>query len=204
MLKALAAKSTTVKVLASTVFLGGAVTVAGLGTFGAFTDTTTAQQAVASGRIYLTINGGVTKSAEIKGMVPGDTYQDFANLARAADSEEFGSLVIESNPTGEAGLIDALRIKVETCTGLWSKGTNGELACAGARSTIGTVTNVRQGATLSAASLRDTLNGSSRQLNVAGTFTFQDRGAAIDNELQGKSADLHYTFTTTHRPQKNL
>ena len=50
--------STGGKVLASTVLLGAAASVAGLGTFGTFTSTTSASATVASGTVKIDVGAG--------------------------------------------------------------------------------------------------------------------------------------------------
>ena len=50
--------STGGKVLASTVLVGAAASVAGLGTFGTFTSTTSASAAVASGTVKIDVGAG--------------------------------------------------------------------------------------------------------------------------------------------------
>ena len=54
--------STGGKVLASTVLLGAAASVAGLGTFGTFTSTTSASAAVASGTVKIDVGAAGTSA----------------------------------------------------------------------------------------------------------------------------------------------
>ncbi|GAB2854543.1 TasA family protein [Nocardioides pacificus] len=202
MLKTTASKSTTIKVLASTVLVGGAVAVAGLGTFGAFTSTTTAQQDVAAGTITLTLNGKTAATPiPLDGMVPGDHFQRAFNLARGAGDELFGSLTIDSNVTGDAGLVGAFDAVLKTCDAPWvpSATASKDLTCASGERELANVTDVAQDLPLPAGILDSTLNGTSRQLNLAAFYTFTDQGEITDNALKGKKATIDYTFTATQR-----
>lgn len=205
MLKTAGRKATTAKLLATVVLVGGAASVAGLGTFGAFTSTTKADQAVASGTINLTLNGAKTvEFDDISGMVPGDMFQRPINLARGADDEKFGSLIITPNFTGDDDLVEALDVDVRTCSVAWTGNGDGTLDCAGTMSTVGAVLDSDDPITVPAASLADNLNGNSRQLNLAATFTFTSQGDEIDNTLKSLDADLGFTFTATQRDAANL
>ena len=87
--------TTAAKVFASVVLVGGAASVAGLGTFGSFTSTTDASAAVASGKVEMTLNGATSAGlVQATGLVPGDSVQRAITLARSADSETFGSVTM--------------------------------------------------------------------------------------------------------------
>src|SRR5215218_9940334 len=96
-MKLLASKSAAVKVLASVALVGTAASVAGLGTFGAFTSTTTASQAVSTGKLVLSTTAGAQDfGLPVTNMVPGDTIQRSVTLTRSTDTEAFGAVRLTS------------------------------------------------------------------------------------------------------------
>src|SRR4051812_5825271 len=125
-MRLLATKSAAVKVLASAALVGGAASVAGLGTFGAFTSTTSAAQAVSTGKLIL---GQATSVRDMTipaaNMVPGDTIQRTVTLTRSDDTEAFGTVKLTtSTPTGTlltSDTTNGLQVKVEQCTVAWVK-----------------------------------------------------------------------------------
>ena len=93
--------TTAAKVFASVVLVGGAASVAGLGTFGSFTSTTSASESVTAGKVVMTLNG-----AKARRPVPGEP--DCSRATRpsarsrwpaAADTEKFGSVSLTTAAT---------------------------------------------------------------------------------------------------------
>ena len=81
--------STGGKVLASTVLLGAAASVAGLGTFGTFTSTTSASASVASGTVKIDVGAAGSAANRLSvaaaGLVPGDTVSRAVTLGNTGD-----------------------------------------------------------------------------------------------------------------------
>ena len=78
------------KVLASVVLVGGAASVAGLGTFGAFTSTTSATESVSAGRVVIDMTNQAARGLDIaaSNLVPGDTIQRAVQLTRGVDHRD--------------------------------------------------------------------------------------------------------------------
>src|SRR5689334_6298427 len=132
-MKLLASKSAAVKVLASAALVGGAASVAGLGTFGSFTSTTSASQDVATGKVVLSSTS--TFGTPVTNMVPGDTIARTVTLTRSTDTEAFGSVKITTAGTSSnlltSDATNGLQMKVEECSVAWSNGS-----CSGTTTTV--------------------------------------------------------------------
>ncbi|WP_134741503.1 TasA family protein [Nocardioides sp. 503] len=198
---ALTASST--KILASVVLVAGAASVAGLGTFGAFTSTTSASEAVGTGKVVL----GLTQHASLgttvaaTNLVPGDTVQRAVVLTRSNDTEAFGSVKL-TTAGGTANKLttdqtDGLKLAVDQCTTGWTKATgSNDLTCVG-----GTVTNLIAsrpvvGTNLDLAAATTALNSNAAAANLRVTLTLPE---AADNTFQGLSNTVAFTFDATQR-----
>ena len=201
----LGTRSTAVKVLASVVLVGGAASVAGLGTFGAFTSTTAATEQVATGKVVLTSAAGAQGlSVAATNMVPGDTAERSITLTRSSDTEAFGSVKLTTAGTA-ANLLtsdatNGLQLKVDQCSVAWTKAADGSLACSGTtttvlaqRAVIGTAVDLPAATT--------TLNGATATSNLRVTLTLP---TAADNAFQGLSNTINFTFDATQRAAKNI
>lgn len=127
----------TAKILATVALVAGAGVVAGVGTFGAYTDTTTADLTVGSGKVSVLMNDndqGIHVDAA--NMVPGDKVVFPVSIKRAAGSVELGDLTLQTTITNHNALTDALRLSVDSCSVPWTV-TGGVVTCTG-----GTATNV--------------------------------------------------------------
>ena len=116
------------KVLASVVLVGGAASVAGLGTFGSFTDTTTASQAVSTGIVDIDLTQHATRGLDVAAtnLVPGDTIQRAVRLTRSSTTEKFGTVTL-STSGATANLLttdtaNGLKVKVDQCSVPWTPG----------------------------------------------------------------------------------
>ncbi|WP_193608762.1 hypothetical protein [Nocardioides lijunqiniae] len=202
-MKKTALKASSTKILASVVLVAGAASVAGLGTFGAFTSTTSASEAVGTGKVVL----GLTQHASLgttvaaTNLVPGDTVQRAVVLTRSSDTEAFGSIKLTTTGATANKLttdqIDGLKLTVDQCTTGWTKatGTN-DLTCAG-----GTVTNLVAarpvvGTNLDLGAATTALNTNAAAANLRLTLTLPE---AADNTFQGLSNTVAFTFDATQR-----
>jgi spore coat-associated protein N len=119
-------KSTSSKVLASATLLTAAAAVAGLGTYGNFTSSTSASAAVNAGTVKIQAGDGkVAFSAE--GMVPGDSMQRTLKLSNDGDTD-LASIILSSGAspstlltTGEAKLTMA----IDSCPSPWTESAAG-------------------------------------------------------------------------------
>ena len=83
----LSIKTTSGKILASVALVGTAAAVAGMGTFGAFTDsTTTVDQAVTAGTVIIDLTDPGTLNVPVTNLLPGDSVEKFATLSNTGNS----------------------------------------------------------------------------------------------------------------------
>ncbi|GAA4381981.1 TasA family protein [Nocardioides caricicola] len=196
-MKLIATKSAAVKVLASAALVGGAASVAGLGTFGAFTSTTSASQDVATGKVVLSSTS--TFGTPVTNMVPGDTIARTVTLTRSADTEAFGGVKLTTAGTSSnlltSDTTNGLQLKVEECSVAWNNG-----ACSGTTTTVVAQRGV-VGATDIPASTLANLNAAGKTANLKVTLTLP---ATADNTFQGLQNTINFTFDATQRAAKAL
>lgn len=195
--------STTGKVVASLALVGSAAAVAGLGTYGAFTSTTSASTDVSSGTVAIALGatGAANRlSVAATGLVPGDTVQRAVTLTNAAGNQSLAGIKLTTTaPTTSKLDTDpalGLQLAIDSCSVPWTEAgtapaytytctgtTNGVLA---SRAVIGTdlpLTNL----TAVAANKTD---------NLRVTLTLP---AGADNAFQAKSSTIDLAFTGTQR-----
>jgi spore coat-associated protein N len=197
----IASRSTAVKIFASVVLVGGAASVAGLGTFGGFTSTTNASQEVGTGKVVLTSGAGVQGMVlPVTNIVPGDALQRTITLTRSSDTQSFGSVKLTTTGsttnvlTSDAS--NGLQLTVDQCSVAWAKvGSTSALSCSGTttqviaqRAILGTAVDL--GAATTA------LNGAGAVSNLRATISLPD---AAGNTFQALSNTLTFTFDATQR-----
>ncbi len=196
----IAASTTTGKILASVVLVGAAASVAGLGTFGGFTSTTTATQSTSAGEVVLgsSTGGGRGVSVAADNLVPGDTVQRTITLTRSGDTEAFGSvrLTTTGQATNALTATGGLQLEIDQCSVPWTQvGTTNELACSGA--TTGVVAQrAVLGSDIDLGAATETLNAAAATSNLRVQLTLPD---GADNTLQGLSDLVTFTFDATQR-----
>jgi len=197
--RTLANSSTARKVVGSLGVLGTAAAVAGMGTFGNFTDSTTpVATTIQSGTLSIDLSQpGYAVPVTTTGFVPGDSMTRAVNLVNDGNSP-LGSVTLNSSATASSvlttDLTNGLQLTVKKCSVAWTQGGTASAAtytCSGTETLIGSgpvVSNI-------------TVNGAAA-LNAGGTdyLTFSiSLPASADNTFQGKSASLSLTFTGTQR-----
>lgn len=196
------ARKRSTKVLASVVLVAGAVSVAGLGTFGAFTSTTAASAAVANGnvKIELAQHSSLGTTVGATNLVPGDIVQRSVTLTRNANTEAFGSVKLTTT-AGTTNLLstdttNGLQLTVDQCATPWTKvGTTNELTCAGAvTSVIASRPVVGSAVDMAAATSTLNLSGAASNLRIQLVLP-----AAADNTFQGLANTITFTFDATQR-----
>jgi len=132
------------KIAATVALVAGAAGVAGVGTFGAYTDTTSADTTVGSGKVSVLMNGyangvTITKSK----MAAGDVAYAPITIEREAGSLALGGLSVSTAVSGD--LASTLNVTIQTCTA--QVPADGK-TCAGAASlytgplsSVGTISN---------------------------------------------------------------
>ena len=197
--RTLANSSTARKVVGSLGVLGTAAAVAGMGTFGNFTDSTTpVATTIQSGTLSIDLSQpGFAIPVTTTGFVPGDSLTRAVNLVNDGNSP-LGSVTLNSSATASSVLttdtVNGLQLTVKKCSVAWTQGGTASAAtytCAGTETLVGTGPVVSNFTVSGAAAL-----------NAGGTdyLTFSiSLPATADNTFQGKSASLSLTFTGTQR-----
>ncbi len=198
--------STGGKVLASTVLLGAAASVAGLGTFGTFTSTTSASAAVASGIVKIdvgTVNTAANRlSVAATGLVPGDTVSRAVTLTNSGDQALAGIGLTTAATTSSKLDTDAtmgLQLSVEACSAAWNESgtaTTGYTYTCPSTATRSTVLASRPviGSTPALNNLTALTAGKADNLVVTMTLP-----ASADNTFQGQNSAIGFSFTGTQR-----
>jgi hypothetical protein len=115
--------STNAKVLATVLAVGATAAVAGLGTFGTFTDTTSASTPVDSGIVDLNLGavGAANRlTVAATNIVPGDTMQRAFTISSGNSTSALGSVTLTSAAT-TSSLLDTdatngLQMVIEKCS----------------------------------------------------------------------------------------
>ena len=189
------------KVVGSLAILGTAAAVAGLGTYGNFTDSTTpVNTTVATGTLSINLTqpaGAYAIPVSVSGLVPGDSVTRAVNLVNDGDLA-MSSVSVVSTATAPSSLTtdttNGLQLSIKACSVAWTQGGTASAptytCSAGERALMGgpVVNNV---ALFSPASL-----------NPGGTdyLTFSiSLPTTADNSFQGKSAGISLSFTGAQR-----
>ena len=195
----IANSSTARKVVGSLGVLGTAAAVAGLGTFGNFTDSTTpVATTIQSGTLSIDLSQqGAAVPVSTTGFLPGDSITRAVNLVNDGNSP-LGSVTLDSAATASSILTtdtaNGLQLTVKKCSVAWTQGGTTQAptyTCAGTETLIGSGPVVSNFA----------INGAAA-LNAGGTdhVTFSiSLPASADNSFQGKTASLSLVFTGTQR-----
>lgn len=195
---------TTTKILASVVLVAGAASVAGMGTFGAFTSTTTATESVASGKVVLGLSQhaslGTTVAAS--NLVPGDVVQRAVTLTRSSETEAFGSVKLTTTGSTAnlltSNVSDGLQLAIDQCTGgTWTKAAStNDLTCTGGTVTSILATSPVVGANRDLAAATTALNAAPAKSELRLILSLP---ATANNDYQGLSNAITFTFDATQR-----
>lgn len=191
-----ARRVTAARLLGTAGVLGATVAIAGLGTFGAFTDSTTpVETAVDTGVVSIAVSaaGQATVPYAPGGLVPGDSHRmllDLHNDGTVPLSSVTLTGTARSSSALDADPVHGLQVRLESCSDSWDA-VGGGYACAGE------VTEFYAGPIL----LDQALDGAA-SLEAGGvdhllaTVSFPE---SAGNALQGQSSRLEFTFTGTQR-----
>jgi hypothetical protein len=193
-------KSTTArKVVGSLGVIGAAAAVAGIGTFGGFTDSTTpVSTTISSGTLSIDLTQpSVAIPASTIGFVPGDSLTRAVNLVNDGNSA-LGSVTLASTVATPSVLTtdiaNGLQLTLKSCSVAWTQGgtaSNPTYTCSGTERLMGT------GPAVTSLTLN---NPASLAAGATDFLTFSiSLPASADNSFQGKSAALSLTFTATQR-----
>lgn len=202
------------KILLSIGAVGAAASIAGLGTFATFTDSESASLTVNSGTVNIALGASGADnrmSVSADGMVPGDTAQRRVKLTNPSgeDQQNLASIALTTAATTSSLLdtdgIDGLQMKIEKCGGLlgWRESltTPYTYTCdqlivgdnAGARTTV-LAERAIVGPNLTLSNMSALTVGNTDDMVVTVRLP-----SSADNDFQGLSSTVQFTFTATQR-----
>ncbi len=190
------------KILASVVLVGGAASVAGLGTFGSFTDTTSASESVSAGKVDINLSQHASLGTTVAAtnLVPGDTIQRAVTLTRSSDTEMFGSVLLTTT-AGTANLLstdatNGLQLSVDQCSIAWAQvGTTNQLTCAGVTTSI-IASRAVIGTNLDLGAATTTLNSVAAASNLRLSLVLP---TSAGDTFQGLTNAVTFKFDATQR-----
>ncbi|MDQ4501255.1 TasA family protein [Sinomonas sp. ASV322] len=203
----LSLNSTSGKLLASAALVGAAASVAGLGTYGAFTSTTSASTTVSSGTVVVglgatgTANNRLTVSAS--GIVPGDTIQRAVTLSNTGSQNLAGATLTTTATTSSKLDTDAtngLQMVIDSCSVPWTEAGTAPAytyTCSGTTSSV-LATHAVIGSNLNLSNLASDTAGHADNLRVTLTLP-----STADNTFQGITSTVNFSFTGTQRSGTN-
>src|SRR6476646_8705635 len=122
------ATTTKTKLLVSAALLAGAASAAGLGTFGSFTSTTSASEAVNSGTVTIGLGtaGGTDNRLTVAAanIVPGDTIQRAVKLSNLGNADLSAVALTTAATTSSVLDTDAangLQLAIDKCSVAWTE-----------------------------------------------------------------------------------
>lgn len=199
-------KSTSSKLLASAALVAAAASVAGLGTYGAFTSTTEATASADSGTVTIALGAAGTANrlaVASTGLVAGDTVQRAATLTNSG-TQNLAAVTLTTAAT-TSSLLDTdttngLQVVIDKCSVAWTEAgtTPAYTYTCGGTTTPVLATRAVIGANLALTNLASVTAGSTDCLRVTATLP-----ASADNTFQGKSSVVGFTFTGTQRSATN-
>ena len=187
------------KVVGSLAIIGTAAAVAGMGTFGTFTDSTTpVDTTIQSGTLSINVTqAGFAVPVTTTGFVPGDSLTRAVNLVNDGSSA-LGSVSLSSTVATPSvlttDLTNGLQLAVKSCSVAWTQGGTAQAptyTCSGTERLLGSGPAVTNMTLSNPASL---VAGATDYLTFAVSLP-----VSADNSFQGKSAALSLTFTGTQR-----
>ena len=197
--KNIAQSSTARKVVGSLGVIGAAAAVAGLGSFGTFTDSSTpVATTIQSGTLSIDVTQqGFTVPVTTSNFVPGDSLTRAVNLINDGSSP-LGSVTLGSSVTAPSILTtdgtNGLQLAVKSCSVAWTQGGTAQAptyACSATERLLASGPAVGNYTLSNPASLAA---GATDYLTFAISLP-----ASADNTFQGKTAALSLTFTGTQR-----
>ena len=189
---------TTRKVLGSLAVIGTAAAVAGLGTFGTFTDSTTPVSAqLTSGTVSINLaQPAAPIPAVTTGLLPGDSIARTLTLVNDGNSP-LSSVALGVSTTNPSVLttdpVNGLQLTLKACSVAWTQaGTAALYTCAGTERAI----------TTSGAAIGNRTLEAPASLTPGGTdhlLLTLSLPATADNTFQGKTSTLALTFSGVQR-----
>lgn len=193
----LSIKTTSGKILASVALVGTAAAVAGMGTYGAFTgSTTTVDQAVTAGTVVIDLTSPGTLSVPVTNLLPGDSVEKFATLGNTGDSDLNTVTLTVSTTTPSVLTTDetnGLQLTIAACSVAWTAVANAADTCSGTETSVLTSGAVI-GADKALSGLSSLTAGSADHLKITTALP-----TAAGNSFQGATSTIDFTFNATQR-----
>jgi spore coat-associated protein N len=188
-------------VIATVGLLGAAASVAGLTTYASFTDSESADQAISSGVVDISLAAaGVDNRLSVAavGIHPGDTMQRAFKLSNAS-TDTLGSITLTTSATASSALdtdaTNGLQMVIERCSTAWTESGTAPAytyTCGGTTSTV-LATRPVIGTNLALSNLTLT-SGDTDNLRLTLTLP-----SAAGNSFQNLTSTVQYAFTATGR-----
>lgn len=197
-------KSTSSKVLASAALLAAAAGVAGMGTYGAFTASTSASADVQSATVNLT-NSDSNLSMQAAKVIPGDTMERTLKLVNDGTLDLTGITLTTSAPSTSlltSDTTNGLQLKIDSCPVAWTGSGAGPYKCVSQGvATLGKVVLAQKaviGDNVALTGLASTGNGQTDHLRVTLSLP-----ATASNDFQGKTSAINFAFNAAVRAAGN-
>jgi predicted ribosomally synthesized peptide with SipW-like signal peptide len=190
-------KTTSGKILASVALVGTAAAVAGMGTYGAFTATTSASQAVTAGTVVIALGSGAanTLNVPVAGLLPGDSVEKIATLSNTGNSA-LNAITLTAGTTTPSllttNLTDGLQLTIEACSVAWT-GSAAPYTCSGTTTSVLAKSPVI-GADKALTNLASLTAGAADNLKVTTSLP-----TTAPNTFQGATSTISFDFTGTQR-----
>jgi hypothetical protein len=187
------------KVVGSLAIIGTAAAVAGMGTFGTFTDSTTpVDTTIQSGTLSIDVTQtGYAVPVTTTGFLPGDSLTRAVTLVNDGTAQ-LGSISFTSAATVgsvlTSDIVNGLQLSLKSCSVAW---TQGGTASAPTYTCGGTTTTLVNGPAVTNAPLTNpaSINAGGRDYLVFSVSL----PTSADNTFQGKSSTLSLSFTGVQR-----
>jgi spore coat-associated protein N len=193
--------------LGSIAGVGAASSIAGLGTFGTFSSTTSADLPLTSGTVAIALGTAGTAANRLtvgaSGLVPGDTVQRAFQLSNTGNQNLASvTLTTTASPSSllDTDATNGLQVVIQACSVAWTEAGVAPAytyTCGGSTSTV-LASRAVIGSNLALSNLTATTAGSTD--NLLATLTFP---SAAGNTLQGLSSTISFAFTGTQRAGTN-
>ncbi|MCW2962667.1 MAG: hypothetical protein JWM90_3054 [Thermoleophilia bacterium] len=195
------------KLLASASLVGVAAAVAGLGSFAAFTDSTSASHPVDSGTVtaVLGAEGGADNRLTIgaTSVAAGDTIQRVVKLSNTGSLDWAGAALTTTASTSsplDTDVTDGLHMTIDHCSVSWTEAGSAPAytyTCGGTETQL-VASRPVIGSNLDLGNIASLASGGSDHLRVTLSLP-----ATADNTLQGLSSEIDFAFVGTQRAATN-
>ncbi|WP_344697638.1 TasA family protein, partial [Paenarthrobacter ilicis] len=175
--------------------------VAGMGTYGAFTSSTSASQAVTAGTVTIALGApgaANTLNVPVTNILPGDKVEKLVTLANTGNSD-LNTITLTTNAGTTASLLttdatNGLQLTIENCSVAWT-GTAAPYTCAGTKTTV-----LANGPVIAANKTLNNLTAltNTKTDNLKVTTTLP---TTADNTFQGATSTIAFAFTGTQRTE---